>query len=51
MTDPDNPPPALARQADADFGLLGGTRPPDDDEPTEQGPQPDDIYDPAFFQV
>jgi hypothetical protein len=52
---------AVARQADADFGLFGGKGADDqagaagDDqaepEPTEAGPRPVDIFDPEFFRI
>lgn len=52
---------ALARQADADFGLFGG-RGADDQaepdqagtepaEPDQAGPRPADIFDPEFFRI
>jgi hypothetical protein len=42
----------LERQSDADFGLFGGSgAQPDATVPTVAGPQPKDVYDPAFFHI
>ncbi|MFI7608903.1 hypothetical protein ACIBTV_27835 [Micromonospora sp. NPDC049366] len=50
MTGPESS-PAADRQADADFGLGTGAARDDDQQPDEQGAQPDGPYDPEFFRL